>query len=225
MHPILQHLSLLTVLCALLFYKLLLPTNILLVGYKKLIESCSVSQARKQSMLTALQQCRSRSLWHPKINIHAPCCHPVPVAVARHVVCLLSLACVEKAWIKDRLCVCMCIGLPVFLSHLFLFLWKRAVKSNIYICACMCFCTSIPFLSFHLSVYSLVCTCVCVCVYMYEWCFREGRFSCFIGPLFACPVITCSLHCLPLSDPPCAPPHNTLSELTVGGKKSGGEVG
>lgn len=152
MHPILQHLSLLTVLCALLFYKLLLPTNILLVGYKKLIESCSVSQARKQSMLTALQQCRSRSLWHPKINIHAPCCHPVPVA--RHVVCLLSLACVEKAWIKDRLCVCMCIGLPVFLSHLYLclhvflyvypisFLPSVCIFFSLYMCVFVCICMS-----------------------------------------------------------------------------------
>lgn len=135
MHPILQHLSLLTVLCALLFYKLLLPTNILLVGYKKLIESCSVSQARKQSMLTALQQCRSRSLWHPKINIHAPCCHPVPVA--RHVVCLLSLACVEKAWIKDRLCVCMCIGLPVFLTS-YCFCGREQWKiTSIFVLACV----------------------------------------------------------------------------------------
>lgn len=94
-----------------------------------LIESCSVSQARKQNMLTALQQCRSRSLWHPKINIHAPCCHRVPVAVARHVVCLLSLACVEKAWINGQ-AVCMHVYRPASLSFspLFVFVEESSEK-------------------------------------------------------------------------------------------------
>lgn len=47
---------------------------------------------------------------------------------------------------------------------------------------------------------------------VFERRFGEGRFSCFIAPLFACPVITCLVHCLRLSDPP----HNTQSQLTVG---------
>lgn len=135
-------------------------------------------------------------------------------------VCLFLLACKEKEGINGQaVCVWLLWVLLYFLIKAFFMslriLGGKRWKKPVYLCWTrvhvffVCLLSTFP--SSYLSLYSSVRVC--------ERRFREGRFSCFIGPLFACPVITCPLHCLPLSDPP----HNTQSQLTVGSKKSGGE--
>lgn len=91
---------------------------------KDWLKAALPSHAGRKSMWSVLWQDGSWSLWHPSINIHAPFCHTVSVAVSCHVL-----------YVSARY-GCVCLFSTLRTAHFYHFM-DDSSSSACVVCVCM----------------------------------------------------------------------------------------